>query len=247
MNTPYFVTTPEGVSRLWEPTRAGLMIPSEGYIAKLKSHGVQISNSLPEAQSFGILPAVAAIAGVSAKGLQQNVSRRGLFSVVGGILAGATVAQLLSADRVMAQFGGAGSDSFILLVLSDPSAGLSPADSTTYYYGSNIGPGTGNQSSCEQVVPVSCTLSAFSSVHAKTGTTASGENVTHYARKNDTTDSTGATAAWDNAAGATKVATETGINLAFSAGDLIMGKIATPAWVTNPTGCRLSGTAYFTK
>lgn len=119
------------------------------------------------------------------------------------------------------------------------SGAASPADSSTYFIFEGR-PLTFSTSSAGQstrlFVPKSGTLthaSGFISVNTVLGTT---ENVTIYARLNDTTDITlTSTSQWSAVA---VTFSNTGLSTAVSAGDFLQIKIVTPAWSTNPTGVR---------
>jgi hypothetical protein len=119
----------------------------------------------------------------------------------------------------------------------------SPADSTTYYFGSDWNANantTWNLTSVE--IPKSGTLKRVFIKVRNAGTLSSGEAVSHYIRINDTTDVTvNTTATYDTTA--TNIV-NSALSTAVVAGDMVNLKIATPAWVTNPTSVRVSAILY---
>lgn len=230
-----------GGSRLWEPVPGGLVYPSHEYIQRLRQSGVEVDESIDES-----LLSYAALAGIVSCS-PKSLSRRQLFTLVGvALVGGAAIA--LRPIRALAQFGGGGGGgggAFVVLWHDDSVTGVSPLDASTYYYGNGFGASTSNVHVMRQAIPVECTLSKFVHTQTKSGTAGSSESVSHYIRKNDTTDSTGVTGAWDNVAGTPRQFTET-LSMSFAAGDDAVPKIVTPTWATNPTGVRIHGVGYFT-
>ena len=233
--TRYYVN---GGLQLWEPTSGGLIYPSYEYVQRLRQDGVIVDESID-----GSILSAAMVAGV-VKCSPKDFSRRQIFAIAGAMLAGGAF-EFLRPHGVLAQFGGGGGGAFVITWHDDSVTGVSPLDASTYYYGNGFGASTANTHLMRIVIPVACTLTKFIHVQTKTGTAASTELVSHYVRKNDTTDSTGVTGTWDNAAGASRQFTET-LSLSFAAGDDAVPKIVTPTWATNPTGVRLHGVGYFT-
>lgn len=225
--------------QLWEPVSGGLIYPRLEYVQRLRQSGVAVDESIDE--SFLSWAALAGVVSCSPKSL----SRRQLFALVGtALVGGAAVA--IRPTGALAQFGGGGGGgAFVVLWHDDSATGVSPLDASTYYYGNGLGASTANVHLMRQVIPVACTLSTFVHTQSKTGASGSSESVSHYIRKNDTTDSAGVTGAWDNASGTPRQFTET-LSMSFSAGDDAVPKIVTPTWATNPTGVRIHGVGYFT-
>ncbi len=117
------------------------------------------------------------------------------------------------------------------------------ADSTTYYIGADWNGSLNStwlNSSAE--IPKSGTLKrVFVKVRVAT-TLGSNEAVSHYLRINDATDVTLNTTATYDVAATNIVAS--GLSTPVSAGDYVNLKIVTPAWVTNPTACRVVAFLY---
>lgn len=233
--TRYYVN---GGLQLWEPTSGGLIYPRSEYVQRLRQDGVIVDESID-----GSILSAAMVAGV-VKCSPKDLSRRQIFALAGAMLAGGAF-ELFRPRGVLAQFGGGGGGAFVITWHDDSVTGVAPLDASTYYYGNGFGASTANTYLMRIVVPVACTLIKFIHIQSKTGTASSTELVSHYVRKNDTTDSTGVTGAWDNAAGTPRQFTET-LSLSFAAGDDAVPKIVTPTWATNPTGVRLYGVGYFT-
>ncbi len=119
----------------------------------------------------------------------------------------------------------------------------SPADSTTYYYGGDWNANlntTWNLTSVE--IPKAGTLKRVFIKVRVAGVLGTTEAVSHYLRINDTTDVTlNTTATYDTTA--TNIVAS-GLSAALAAGDYVNLKIATPAWVTNPTTVRFYAILY---
>lgn len=138
---------------------------------------------------------------------------------------------------------------FTALFGTGGSAGLNPADSTTYYWGGfyNFAPGTADGPPGIEM-GVACTLKAVYGRVTVLGTLATGESTTMIVRKN-----TGAGAGTDILTVSSAVLMSAALNLfsitgqsvACTAGDTVYMKFVTPAWVTNPTVIFLNATLYF--
>lgn len=126
----------------------------------------------------------------------------------------------------------------------------SPADSTIYLFGQGAdgygGYSSGNWNRGRIRVPKAGTIKAVTWDIMSDGTAASSENVSHYLRLNDTTDTTlSTTVNWSlgTPAGSFSGST-TGLSIAVVEGDYVMFKILTPAWATNPTFVNIRGYIY---
>lgn len=121
---------------------------------------------------------------------------------------------------------------------------ISPADSTTVYFGAlpTLAPST-TAALMKVYIPVACTLkSAY--VHVLVaGTLASGESTTISFRLNNTTDTSISTALLHSAT--TTTVSKTGLSTSCAAGDYFEIKMAYPAFATNPTNCQYAVTLYF--
>lgn len=112
----------------------------------------------------------------------------------------------------------------------------SPADSTTYYIGGDPNLGTSTTyTEARLEVPKTGTVKYVVLKVRVTGTLATSETVVHNIRLNDTTDFATINTTYD---AVTRDVHATGLSQAVTAGDFIALKIATPAWVTNPTTIR---------
>jgi len=120
---------------------------------------------------------------------------------------------------------------------------ISPADSTTYYFGQAwVAAATSTFNDQRIYVPKAGTLKTVQ-VHVNiAGTLASTETVSHSIRINDATDVTLTTTNTYNALHVDS--TTTGLSQALAAGDYVVLKITTPAWVTNPTTVRWTALLY---
>jgi len=118
------------------------------------------------------------------------------------------------------------------------SAATNPADSTTYYMGQPAGMTWNTTSTNRQIkIPIAGTLKCVMlHITNNAGTQGSNENVSFYARLNDTTDTTITTTAQMNQASGISTQINTcGLTTAVAAGDNMNLKIVTPAFATNPT------------
>jgi hypothetical protein len=154
-------------------------------------------------------------------------------------------------ESAAAACGSGGTNTFVIAFNTGSSgtyslAGANPVDSQNYWIGVSdwIENNNGADLTVCIPVPVTSTLTAVYwhiRVNGATGTT---EDVTHIVRNaTAATQSTGVAIDWD---AANKNGSETGLSLAFTAGDCLVGKAVTPAWATNPTNVKVHGTAYFT-
>jgi hypothetical protein len=122
---------------------------------------------------------------------------------------------------------------YVLQCDAGVAAGFSPADATTYYFGSIPTRDPGTTAAVRRMyIQHPGTVKAIS-VFANF-TAGSGEASTLSFRLNNTTDTT-ITSAVDMSA-APFVANVTGLNIAVVAGDYFEIKWVTPTWATNPTG-----------
>ena len=118
-------------------------------------------------------------------------------------------------------------------------AGLNLADATTYYFGycqaCNLTAHT-TYSNAQMVIPKTGTITRVDLDVFNTGTNGTNESVSHYLRKNDTTDTTLATnATYDQGANTVKHFSYTGLSIQLATGDTIALKVVTPTWATNPS------------
>jgi hypothetical protein len=117
-----------------------------------------------------------------------------------------------------------------------------PADSTTYYYGGDLNANLSTAWDFTSVdVPKTGTLKRVFIKVRVAGTLGTTEAVSHYVRLNDTTDITLDTTATYNTTVTNLVAN---VSQAVVAGDRLAIKVATPAWVTNPTTVRTYAILY---
>lgn len=139
--------------------------------------------------------------------------------------------------------GGGGASGYSLHFTNSGSGGvLSPADSTTYLFGEmTSGYTSASYASGKIQIPTSGTITAVAwTIFSDGGTNASTENVSLYARINDTTDTTLTTTSnWSTVTSA--VSGRATVSIAVTAGQFVMLKIVTPAWATNPTGLYIRG------
>jgi len=119
---------------------------------------------------------------------------------------------------------------------------ISPADATTYYFGSIEYNAPEAFANIRKVYfPTACTIkAAIFQVRNTTG--GSSENVTVAIRLNNTTDyDISTTSQWTTTGGYDTVS-NTSINVPIAAGDFIEIKIVCPTWATNPLNCRVAAT-----
>lgn len=120
---------------------------------------------------------------------------------------------------------------------------ISPADSTTYYLGPNIGEVPVTTADLYRAyIPKSGTVKAIYVFAYTNGTNGTTENVSAYFRLKNTTDvliATGPMGPTD-----TDLLSNTGLSQAVSAGDYFQIKLVFPAWATNPTNVYWSYVVY---
>ncbi len=115
---------------------------------------------------------------------------------------------------------------------------FSPADATTYYFGSSFTDSPTTTAATRRVyIPKAGTITRVDlSVHNGGGTVGSNETFTMLLRLNNTTDTPLSSNIQANAAsGGTNFYNITGLSIAVVAGDYIEIKWVTPTWATNPT------------
>lgn len=118
---------------------------------------------------------------------------------------------------------------------------FSPADATTYFFGSlfSIAPGTGAGTAKIYIPKAGRITRCFLFFNQSTG---SSETSTLAIRLNNTTDTT-VSSAITNDAGVTSF-NNTTLNIPVAAGDYIELKWTCPTWVTNPTNVRPCATIF---
>ncbi|MDF2457676.1 MAG: hypothetical protein K0S79_92 [Nitrospira sp.] len=234
-----YLATPEGVSRLWQPVEGGLAYPSEAYIKQMREFIAPWGHTITEDRthaydaSMGLL-----LAGTAFATKDLSVSRRGLFKLLGVGAMGLTLAQLLKADEVAAQFGGAGgadTNTFIM-TFEGATAGftLTTAIETWYHGNSQSTQSTGAFYIARQVCPAAGTITAVSFMAVRTGAVPNplAQSIAHHLRVNNTTDTAAVNGTWDSAAG-TPDKYSGSVSVAVSAGDDIVAKIVTPGWASS--------------
>lgn len=114
-------------------------------------------------------------------------------------------------------------------------AGHSPADATTYFFGMSpdFNPGTGD-SALPLVMPKDGTVKIVHGVFSALGTLGSAGSIT-VSVKNITAATTEQVSATVPMTSAQNPFNNTGMTLAFSAGDKLEIQFLTPTWATNPT------------
>lgn len=139
-------------------------------------------------------------------------------------------------------------DSFYLLrkgILHLMASGYSPLDSTTYYFGNFIAVPQSFEPVSRFYIPFDCTIKAVYLGAFMYTTAASGENVSVYIRKNNTTDYLLSSAwKWD-VINTDNLLTVTGLAIPISAGDYIAIKIVTPNFATNPATTYHKATIFY--
>ena len=107
-----------------------------------------------------------------------------------------------------------------------------PADSSTYYWGPGSAGAWSTAETFVWYVPLAGTITKVDVFFRVAGTAGTTETSTLYLRKNATTDST-ITSIIDLSGDYHEL--KTGLSIAVSAGDRIICKLVTAAWLTNPT------------
>ena len=110
-----------------------------------------------------------------------------------------------------------------------------PTDGATIHFGS-AGISTGTAAQMSRTIPVSGTIKAVY-INWWGATAGSGEDIVASIRLNDTTDIAVQTVGNTNSV---KTFSNTGLNQAVVAGDLVCGKMVYPTWATNPANVRRS-------
>jgi hypothetical protein len=120
--------------------------------------------------------------------------------------------------------------------------GVSPADSTTYYFVNNISLTAGTtpfSPSVKYLCPITCTITRVYGVFTVSSGTPSLENCTLFLRKNDTTNTT-VSSTIQLLPGNTTVS-NTGLSISLVPGDILVWGFTTPAWATNPVDVWFTG------
>ena len=119
------------------------------------------------------------------------------------------------------------------------SVAASPADGTTYYFGSNVVATLNTTAGRARIyIPAAGTIDACYLFLTTTGTLGSSETSTISIRLNNTTDTTVSAAVLANEA--VTAFSNNGLSIAVVAGDYIEMKWVTPTWATNPTNVCIS-------
>jgi len=145
--------------------------------------------------------------------------------------------QVLTADSAQAsgvKWAAAGGLGYTLQGHAD---NLSPADATTYFWGSMFSRGQLTTASRSNIyIPLAGNITLFRLFVWVDGTLASAGTVNHWLRLNDTTDNLNIQLSYTSV-------TQTGVatgSVAVVAGDFIQIKNTMPTWVTNPTLVRVA-------
>ena len=153
-----------------------------------------------------------------------------------GVLTNRTMAQLgadLTASNLIGYQG---------YVVSADMAQVSPADGTTYYYGSIVNIVSSVDGDGRLSIPKTGTIKAIYITVTNQGTTGSAETSSISFRLNQTTDTLITSSFVTNAS--VGVFSNTGLNISVTAGDTYEIKWVTPNWVTNPTALRMKAQIY---
>jgi hypothetical protein len=130
------------------------------------------------------------------------------------------------------------SDGYVISFIGGGAAN-SPADSTTYYFGTDTESGLHTVYANISIrVPKAGTIKTFF-LNIIKNVNGSGEAVQHYLRINDLTDYP-VSLTQTYSAVVDKIFVQ-GLGIPVANGDAVGIKIVTPAWVTNPTGVRWYG------
>ncbi len=123
-------------------------------------------------------------------------------------------------------------------------AGMSPADSTTYYYGGGVLSGlVTTDTSVDGSFGVDITIIACIVSISNNTTSGTAEAATFKIRNvTDAASATIGTGATNGSATNTISHTFTGLSIDVDAGDLVCSQIDTPAWVTNPVSMQIRTT-----
>lgn len=160
--------------------------------------------------------------------------------------AAVTVAQLAASDL---SNGVTGSGAVVLAsantgyCLQASGAVFSPADATTYYWGSNPSATVGTVAARQRIyIPKAGTIKSCYLYFNTSGTLGSLELSTAYIRLNNTTDTSISSIVIVNSVSTS--ANNTSLSISVSAGDYIEIKWITPTWGTNPTSVLVSAVIY---
>jgi hypothetical protein len=91
-------------------------------------------------------------------------------------------------------------------------------------------------------LPINCRLKGATFFWRAGSTAGSGENISIYIRRNNSTDTLVQTVGNTSA---TKVFSSVALDVAYNAGDYFEVKVTQPTWATNPTNVRIFGTVVF--
>lgn len=118
-----------------------------------------------------------------------------------------------------------------------------PADATTYYFGSAYNTtGITTAGAAKIYIPKAGTLKSVYMLQRNSGTLGSNETSSIWVRINDTTDYLFSSSIRTDQT--VETFSKTDFAIAVVAGDYIEFKWTTPTWATNPTSTRFSGTIY---
>jgi len=132
--------------------------------------------------------------------------------------------------------GATGTTTMVFAVTSIALA--SPADNTNYYFGQNaVAMGT-NAAIFQIYMPKTGTIKYAHLQWFASGNAGTAESITAYIRVNNTTDYSIASVA---TTAATKLFTNTSLNISITAGNYVQIKVTTPTWATNPTTASWGG------
>lgn len=121
--------------------------------------------------------------------------------------------------------------------------GYNPADDTTYYIGITAGQSPNTTDNRARIyIPKAGNIIRADIVFFNASGNGTAEASTISLRLNSTTD-TSLSAAVDNSTNPF-IVNKTGLSIAVVAGDYFEIKWVTPAWATNPTGTRISGSVF---
>lgn len=168
----------------------------------------------------------------------NRITASNLFRVINGMTADSSPDR--TADYVVTYDASASAEKKVLLgnlggyVLSAGFSNSSPADATTYYFGSWDGLGIGPTNDSRRVYFQRAGKVTKIDVYLRVGSTGSGETSTMSFRLNDTTDTTISSAIEANSTN--EHFTNTALSISVAVGDYFEIKWVSPTWVTNPTG-----------
>ncbi len=155
----------------------------------------------------------------------------GTFSGIDGSTAGRVLTSNGTgvAPSFQAVASGGGMNGFVTTGI----AGNNPADATTYYFNQTWSFQTTNANGMKFYANQAVTITSVYGAIRVSGTLGSAQNITIFARKNDTTNTnittTAVATATDNAF------SNNALSISLAAGDYIVFGMTTPTWTTNPT------------